>query len=75
MADGAALSGRIWMPLQRESQRISDFLNQAGGEFFALITPIATHLVNSVSVVDVKLSESAGAPLVPVELAGESSAY
>jgi hypothetical protein len=75
MADGATLSGRIWMPLQRDSQRISDFMNQHGWEFFALITPIATHLVNSVGVVDVKLSESAGAPLAPVELAGESSPY
>ncbi|HYM80720.1 MAG TPA: hypothetical protein VEY91_04815 [Candidatus Limnocylindria bacterium] len=75
MADGAALSGRIWMPLQRESQRISDFMNQHGWEFFALITPVAIHLVNTAEVVDMKLAESAGAPLVPVELGGESSYY
>lgn len=61
--DGTTLSGRIWMPLQRESQRISDFMNQRGWEYFALITPIAVHLVNTASVVGIQLSESAGAPL------------
>lgn len=61
--DGTTLSGHVWMPLQRETQRISDFMNQRGREFFALITPIAVHLVNTAAVVSVKLSESAGAPL------------
>lgn len=61
--DGTTLSGRIWMPLQRETQRISDFLNQHGWEFFPLITPIAVHLLHTASVVDVELAESAGAPL------------
>jgi len=63
LADGTHLEGRIWMPLQRESQRISDFMNQRGGEFFALIRPVSVHLVNTGAVVSVKLSESAGAPL------------
>jgi hypothetical protein len=70
MGDGATLAGRIWMPLSRESQRVSDFMNQAGWEFFALITPIAVHLVNTAAVVDIKLSESAGAPLAPVAATG-----
>ena len=61
--DGTTLSGRIWMPLQRESQRISDFMNQRGWEYFTLITPIAVHLVNTAAVVGVQLAESAGAPL------------
>lgn len=65
--DGTTLSGRIWMPLQRETQRISDFLNQHGWEFFPLLTPIATHLVHTAAVVDVELAESAGAPLGPIE--------
>ena len=65
--DGTTLMGRIWMPLQRETQRISDFLNQHGWEYFPLITPIATHLIHTAAVVDVELSESAGAPLAPIE--------
>jgi hypothetical protein len=71
--DGTTLAGRIWMPLQRESQRISDFVNQRGWEYFALITPIAVHLVNTAAVVGIKLSESAGAPLA-VAAGGEGAA-
>ena len=63
LSDEATLVGRIWMPLQRETQRVSDFMNQQGWEFFALITPIAVHLINTAAVVGMKLSESAGAPL------------
>ncbi|MFI5370426.1 MAG: hypothetical protein ACHQ52_02635 [Candidatus Eisenbacteria bacterium] len=65
--DGTTLTGRIWMPLQRETQRISDFLNQHGWEFFPLITPIAVHLIHTAAVVDVELTESAGAPLAPLD--------
>ncbi len=65
--DGTTLTGRIWMPLQRETQRISDFLNQHGWDFFPLITPIAVHLLHTAAVVDVELAESAGAPLTPIE--------
>jgi hypothetical protein len=61
--DGTVLAGRVWMPLERESQRLSDFMNQGGGEFFALVTPVGVHLVHSTAVVTIKLSESAGAPL------------
>ncbi|HKQ57480.1 MAG TPA: hypothetical protein VJY35_06400 [Candidatus Eisenbacteria bacterium] len=68
--DGTTLAGRVWMPLERESQRISDFMNQSGGEFFALVTPVGVHLVNSTAVVTVKLSESAGAPLATAEADG-----
>jgi hypothetical protein len=67
LADGTQLAGRIWMPLQRESQRISDFMNQRGDEFFALIRPVSVHLVNTGAVVCIKLSESAGAPLAMAE--------
>jgi hypothetical protein len=61
--DGSALQGRMWMPLQRESQRPSDFLNMQGSGFFALLTPTNIHLVNASAVLTVKLAESAGAPL------------
>ena len=61
--DGTSIEGRIWMPLQRETQRLSDFMNQREGDFVALVTPIAVHLINSGSVVAVLLRESAGAPL------------
>jgi len=63
LADGARLSGRVWMPLERETQRLSDFMNQRGGGFFVLITLSGLHLVNAAAVVDLGLSESAGAPL------------
>lgn len=61
--DGATISGRVWMPLQRESQRISDFMNQQGWQYFVLITPVALHLVNAAAVAGMQLAESAGAPL------------
>jgi len=73
LEDGTTLGGRIWMPLQRDSQRISDFMNQRGWEYFALITPVAVHLVNTGAVVGIKLSESAGAPLAMAD-PGESGA-
>jgi hypothetical protein len=78
LCDGTSLAGRVWMPLGRRTQRISDFINE-GGEFFALLTPIAAHLVNAAAVVEVQVSERAGAALasmagngltVPVEEEG-----
>jgi hypothetical protein len=63
LSDGTALIGRVWMPLHRETQRLSDFMNGQGAGFFVLITPSATHLVNAAGVLEMKLSESAGMPL------------
>ncbi len=63
LTDGVRLSGRVWMPLERESQRLSDFMNQRGGGFFVLITPSGLHVLNTSAVVEVELSESAGAPI------------
>ena len=51
------------MPLERPTQRISDFMNQRGWEFFVLLTGCDVQLVNSGAVVRMGLSESAGAPL------------
>ena len=63
LSDGTTLTGRIWMPLERETQWVSDFMNQRGCEFFALITAVAVHLVNTAAVVNIQVSEAAGAPL------------
>ena len=63
LADGTTLAGRIPMPLERETQRMSDFMNMRGWEFFALLTPITVHLVNAARVVEIGLAESVGAPL------------
>jgi hypothetical protein len=63
LADGTRLDGKVWMPLQRETQRLSDFMNQLGSGFFVLITVTGFHLVNAAAVVELELSESAGAPL------------
>ena len=63
LSDGAELSGRVWMPLERETQRLSDFLNQRGNGFFVLLTQAGAQLVNAAAVVKAELSESAGAPL------------
>ena len=61
--DGSALTGRVWMPLRRETQRLSDFMNQQGSGFFVLTTHTGLHLVNAAAVLRMTLSESAGAPL------------
>jgi hypothetical protein len=63
LADGVALQGRVWMPLQRQSQRLSDFMNQQVASFFVLLTSVGPHLVHPSAVVELRLSESAGAPM------------
>ncbi len=67
-SDGTTLIGRVWTPLQRETQRLSDFMNAQGGAFFVLLTGSALHLVNAAGVVEVRLSESAGAPLALADM-------
>jgi hypothetical protein len=68
LADGVHLVGRVWTPLQRESQRLSDFMNAMGASFFVLLSSSGPHLVNTAAVVEMKLSESAGAPLATGEI-------
>ena len=75
LVDRTTIAGRVWMPLQRETQRISDFMNQQGWEFFALLTPVAIHLVNATTVVGIQLAESAGAPLGSVNGEPEPLAF
>ena len=67
LTDGTTLTGRIWMPLARATQRLSDFMNGRGAGFFVLLTGGAVHLVNAAGVTEVRLSESAGVPLAPGE--------
>jgi len=63
LSDGTSVSGKVWMPLERPTQRISDFMNQRGWEFFVLLTGRDVQLVSSAAVARMELSESAGAPL------------
>lgn len=63
LSDGSTLTGRVWMPMHRETQRLSDFMNAQGSGFIVLVTTSATHLVNGSSVTEMVISESAGAPL------------
>jgi hypothetical protein len=62
LVDGTALAGKVWMPLARESQRLSDFMNQGSG-FFVLLAPVGPHLIHPRGVAELRLSENAGAPL------------
>jgi hypothetical protein len=63
LTDGSSVTGRVWMPLERPTQRISDFMNQRGREFFVLLRGREVHLVNAVAVARMAVAESAGAPL------------
>ena len=73
LSDATTISGRMWMPLERASQRISDFMNE-GAEFVAVLTPIAVHLVNTAAIVSLQVEEVAGAPLARVALDGFAAA-
>jgi hypothetical protein len=63
LTDGSSVTGRVWMPLERPTQRISDFMNQRGREFFVLLSAREVQLVNAAAVARMAISESAGAPL------------
>ena len=62
LTDGSSVTGRVWMPLERPTQRISDFMNQRGREFFVLLQGREIHLVNAAAVARMAVAESAGAP-------------
>jgi len=63
LTDGSSVTGRVWMPLERPTQRISDFMNQRGREFFVLLSGREVQLVNAAAVARMAISENAGAPL------------
>jgi hypothetical protein len=67
LSDGNTLQGRVWMPLARATQRLSDYMNGRGAGFFVLLTGAAVHLVNATGVLEMRLSESAGVPLAAPE--------
>lgn len=67
LVDGTCLSGRVWMPLERATQRLSDFMNLLGMRFFVLVTPTGTQFVNAIAVAEVGLDEGAGAPLASID--------
>lgn len=73
LADGCTLQGRLWMPLQRQTQRVSDFMNQQGWQFFVLLAAGAVHLLNAGTVTGMKLAESAGAPLAATGTEGDGA--
>ncbi len=73
MADGTTLEGRVWTPLQRATQRLSDFMNMQGPAFFVLLTGTGVHLVNTAAVIEVRLIESAGAPLLSEDADAEGT--
>jgi hypothetical protein len=62
LMDGTALAGKVWMPLERETQRLSDFMNQVSG-FLVLLTPVGPHLIHPRGIAELRLTESAGVPL------------
>jgi hypothetical protein len=63
LADGTELDGKVWMPMMRATQRLSDHMNQVGDGFIVVLTAVGPHLVSPRGVVELRLSESAGAPL------------
>ena len=63
LTDGSSVTGRVWMPLERPTQRISDFMNQRGREFFVLLSGREVQLVNAAAVARMAIQENAGAPL------------
>jgi len=72
--DGHSLSGHVWTPLERETQRLSDFMNVHGSRFFVLRTSTGLHLVNGAAVVELALDEGVGAPLGDAWTNGEPGA-
>jgi len=63
LSDGSSVSGSVWIPLERPTERISDFMNRSGWEFIVILTGSGVQLVNAGQVVRMGLTESAGAPL------------
>lgn len=50
LTDGSRLSGRIWMPLERPTQRLSDFVNQRPDAFIVLRRDREVQLLNVAAV-------------------------
>ena len=63
LADGTSVAGRVWMPLERPSQRLSDYMNQRSHDFIVLLAGQEIQLVNTAAVARMVLEDRAGAPL------------
>jgi hypothetical protein len=50
LTDGSSMVGRVRMPLERPTQRLSDFLNRLGSDWFVLRQGPVTQLVNGAAV-------------------------
>lgn len=62
LTDGSSMVGRIRMPLERPTQRLSDFLNRLGSDWFVLRQGPVTHLVNGAAVTRVVPMPADAAP-------------
>jgi hypothetical protein len=67
LVDGTRMTGKVWIPLERSTERLSDFLNRSNGRFFVIVTASGTQFVNASAVTAVELDEGAGAPLASFE--------
>jgi len=67
LVDGTPLAGRMWMPLERETQRLSDYLNQGCG-YIVLLTTMGPQLVNPAAISELSLTEAVDGPLALPEL-------
>jgi hypothetical protein len=70
LTDGSSVSGRVWMPLERPSQRLSDFLNLRGRDFFVLLVAGGIQILNTAAVARIALVERAGPPIAVREKSG-----
>ena len=64
LLEGTTLSGKVWMPMARESQRLSDYMNQLSG-FLVLLTTVGPHLVHPRGIAELRLAERAAEPIEP----------
>lgn len=72
--DGTSVTGRIWMPLERPTQRVSDYMNSRSWEFFVLLAGGGVQLMNATLVARMQLTESAEAPFEWVAAAPAATA-
>ena len=67
---GERIEGRVWTPLERPLQRLSDFMNHLGRGFFVMLTPAGVRLINSEGVQRMALAEHVDARSAAPEAVG-----
>ena len=50
LIDGSSVRGHLWMPLERPTQRLSDFLDRKGSDWLVLRVATGLQLVNGAAV-------------------------